>query len=484
MLFNSYIFMLVFLPITLVIYFTLRNIEKHTWAKLWLITMSLWFYSYYNPSYLLVILSSIAVNYTCSYAMNRSRSEKKKRWVLLCGIVFNVGLIFYFKYFDFFIENINAVFGSNYALRNIVLPLGISFFTFQQISFIVDSYRGETTGYSLTDYMLFVTFFPQLIAGPIVLHSEIIPQFNNRTKFRVNYDNVAEGLYILAVGLFKKVLIADTFGRAVSYGYSSIASLSGLEAMIVMFSYTFQIYFDFSGYCDMARGIGLLLNIELPVNFNSPYKAKSIMEFWDRWHMTLTRFLRTYIYFPLGGNRKGKIRTYVNVMVVFLISGLWHGANWTFIVWGGLHGIANCLNKRFKNIWDKVNGILQWVATFLFVNFAWVFFRADSIRDAIMMFRRMLVGGFGISTTFANQIMIPEMLFLKQLPGFNMMFAKVPSVGLWFLLIVGLIGVLKFKNCNNLKITYTWRTVLMTGVLLVWTIVSFSEVSTFLYFGF
>ena len=233
--------------------------------------------------------------------------------------------------------------------------MGISFFTFQQVSYLVDSYRTqETRDYGFIEYTLFVLFFPQLIAGPIVLHKEMIPQFRNEHNRIFNSENFSRGMYIFAIGLFKKVLIADTFSQAVAIGYNNVENLSSLEALLVSFSYTFQIYFDFSGYCDMAIGISSMFNINLPQNFNSPYKSTSIIDFWNRWHMSLTRFLREYVYFPLGGSRKGKVRTYVNVMIVFLVSGIWHGANWTFIVWGIMHGVAQCLNRMFKNIWAKL----------------------------------------------------------------------------------------------------------------------------------
>ncbi len=483
MLFNSYIFVYLFLPLTLIGYYGFRRFEKHELAKTFLIIMSLWFYAYNNPSYLILILSSICVNYLCSYFMSRTQNFIKK-FLLVGGILFNVGLIFYFKYYDFFVENMNLVLGTDFVLKNIMLPLGISFFTFQQISFVVDSYRGETENYSFVDYALFVSFFPQLVAGPIVLHNEIIPQFNDRKKYELDYTNVGKGLYILAIGLFKKVLIADTFGEIVAYGYSTVGTLSSLEVILVMLLYTFQIYYDFSGYCDMARGIALLLNIDLPCNFNSPYQAKSITEFWDRWHMTLTRFLRTYIYFPLGGNRRGKIRTYVNIMIVYLVSGIWHGANWTFIVWGVMHGVANCLNRVFRKQWDKIPEIIRWIFTFAFVNIAWVFFRADSVGQAFEMLERLAEGSLSVSSQFINQISIPEYKFLMMIPGLKVIFTNYPIIIAVLLVMVGLVGVMKFKNCNDIKFEYTWKNALITIILLVWTSCSFSGVSTFLYFNF
>ncbi len=338
MLFNSYIFILLFLPVSVSIYFLLNKAHQYVLSNIWLIGMSLWFYAYFNVDYIVIILVSISGNYILSrmlYTKSINKNSFMKKTVLIIGILINIISIFYFKYFDFFITNINALFHQNFELKNILLPLGISFFTFQQISYLIDSYRGETKDYGFIEYALFVSFFPQLIAGPIVLHSEVIPQFRDRELRKFNHDNMAKGLYIFAIGLFKKVLIADTFAKAVSWGFNSYLSISSMDTFLVSLFYTFQLYFDFSGYCDMAIGIGNMFNIQLPANFNSPYKATSITDFWSRWHMSLTRFLRQYVYIPLGGNRKGKIRTYVNIMIVYLISGIWHGANWTFIIWGG-----------------------------------------------------------------------------------------------------------------------------------------------------
>ena len=336
MLFNSYIFVFLFLPLTLFGYYMFNRFRQYKLANLFLIGMSFWFYGYFNQSYLLIICGSIAGNFLISKILEWfSQKQNTRKIVLIIGICANAVVIFYFKYYDFFLENVNSIFRKSFELKNIVLPLGISFFTFQQISYLVDSYRGETKDYAFDEYALFVSFFPQLIAGPIVLHGEVIPQFRNRKNRRIIPENFSKGMYIFALGLFKKVIIADTFGKAVTYGYGTIETLSSLEALIVSLSYTFQLYFDFSGYCDMAIGIGNMFNIELPQNFNSPYKSVSITDFWSRWHMSLTRFLRTYIYIPLGGNRKGKVRTYINIMLVYLVSGLWHGANWTYLLWGG-----------------------------------------------------------------------------------------------------------------------------------------------------
>lgn len=272
MLFNSYLFIFLFLPLALVGYFLLNRCKLYRVSNVFLTGMSLWFYGYFNPAYLWIICGSILVNFALSKLMERPALVRLRKPILAVGILLNVAVIFYYKYFDFFLENVNAVFGQSFALRHIVLPLGISFFTFQQLSYLVDSYRGQTKGYTFDEYALFVSFFPQLVAGPIVLHSEVIPQFRDTAKRQFLPEHFSQGLYIFTLGLFKKVIVADTFGQAVSFGFGSISSLSSLEALLVSLSYTFQLYFDFSGYCDMALGIGQMFNIDLPQNFNSPYQ--------------------------------------------------------------------------------------------------------------------------------------------------------------------------------------------------------------------
>ena len=379
MLFNSYVFVLLFLPLTIAIYFGINRFGYHRAALLFLFLASLVFYSFDHPELTLVLITSIFINYLLAYGINYSTGTKRGKVLLSIGILLNVGSIFYFKYYNFFFTNLDRIFQQGFQTRDIILPLGISFYTFQQISYLIDTYRGETKDYSFEEYAAFVSFFPQLVAGPIVLHGEIIPQFREKGKWYFNHDNFANGIYIFAVGMFKKVLLADTLGRAVSWGWSNIDALEAMELIVLSLSFTFQLYFDFSGYCDMAVGIGKMFNIELPINFLSPYKACSVVEFWRGWHITLTRFLRNYVYIPLGGGKKGKLRTYVNVMIIFILSGIWHGANWTFILWGILHGLAQVLNRIFKDIWDKCNQVFRWIITFSFVNVSWLLFRADSV---------------------------------------------------------------------------------------------------------
>ncbi len=307
----------------------------------------------------------------------------------------NLGLLYYFKYLDFTIDNVNRIFHMDFALRNIVLPLGISFYTFQQMSFVIDSYWKKMGAYSFLDYCLFVSFFPQLVAGPIVLHQEMIPQFQDIRNRKVRFENLLPGMEYFMIGFAKKVLVADAFARICDAGYDNLLELNSLSAVLTIAAFTLQIYFDFSGYCDMAVGLGRLFNIHIPVNFQSPYKAVTISDFWKRWHMTLTRFLTAYLYIPLGGNRKGLLRTCVNTMIVFTVFGLWHGAAWTYVLWGVFHGMAMVVSRVGKKWLERVPKWLLWLGTFSFVNVAWFFFRAEYFRQPWRLLGRLLGGGSG-----------------------------------------------------------------------------------------
>ena len=416
MLFNSYEFIFVFLPITLLIYFYLNNKRLTEASKGFLVASSLFFYSWWNIAYLPIILVSMILNYLVGRSLNKTEKNKEfsKKLILIFGIFCNLCLLGYFKYADFLIENFNVAFESKTELLELALPLAISFFTFQQIAYLVDSYNQETKKYNFLNYALFVTFFPQLIAGPIVHHKEMMPQFirvRNKVK---NYRNIALGLFIFSIGLFKKVVIADTFAISATAGFDIAPTLNLFEAWVTSLSYTFQLYFDFSGYTDMAIGLALLFNIRLPINFNSPYKATNIQDFWRRWHMTLSRFLRNYVYIPLGGNKEGEFRTYTNIMATFIIGGLWHGAGWTFVFWGFLHGLALMVQRLWSMLGLKIWTWLAWFITFNFVNIAWIFFRAKEWDDAIKVLNGMFFGSidFNISTFKILSILIGFFIIL------------------------------------------------------------------------
>jgi len=392
LLFNSYEFIFLFLPLTFFIYFYLNQKKLTIASKGFLLFASLFFYSWWNILYLPLILASMLFNFMIGKGLNDTKNKKiSKKSLLIFGIVANIALLVYFKYSDFLIENFNLATSSNVELLHLALPLAISFFTFQQIAYLVDSYRQETGAYDFLNYAVFVTFFPQLIAGPIVHHGEMMPQFaNSQNRFK-NYRHIAMGLFIFSLGLFKKVVIADLFALWATAGFDNASNLNSYEAWATSLSYTFQLYFDFSGYTDMAIGLALLFNIKLPINFNSPYKATNIQDFWRRWHITLSRFLRDYIYIPLGGNQKGDFRTYANLLTTFIIGGIWHGAGWTFIFWGFLHGFALVVHRIWTQLGFKLWKWVAWFITFNFINIAWVFFRAKEWQDAIDILKRMFL---------------------------------------------------------------------------------------------
>jgi len=392
LLFNSYEFIFLFLPLTFFIYFYLNQKKLTIASKGFLLFASLFFYSWWNILYLPLILASMLFNFMIGKGLNETKNKKiSKKSLLIFGIVANIALLVYFKYSDFLIENFNLATSSNVELLHLALPLAISFFTFQQIAYLVDSYRQETGAYDFLNYAVFVTFFPQLIAGPIVHHGEMMPQFaNSQNRFK-NYRHIAMGLFIFSLGLFKKVVIADLFALWATAGFDNASNLNSYEAWATSLSYTFQLYFDFSGYTDMAIGLALLFNIKLPINFNSPYKATNIQDFWRRWHITLSRFLRDYIYIPLGGNQKGDFRTYANLLTTFIIGGIWHGAGWTFIFWGFLHGFALVVHRIWTQLGFKLWKWVAWFITFNFINIAWVFFRAKEWQDAIDILKRMFL---------------------------------------------------------------------------------------------
>lgn len=487
MLFNSYIFILLFFPLCLIGYFGLNHLKQYTLAQAFLLAMSLWFYGYFNPSYLTIILVSIAANYSFTRLMGWTRNQTLRKLELILAVLLNIGVLFYFKYFDFFLMNMNRIFRTDFALRNILLPLGISFFTFQQVSYVVDAYRGEVQKYGFLQYASFVVYFPQLIAGPIVTHDELIPQFMDLSKKHFNWDNFARGLFMFTLGLGKKVLIADTFGAAANWGFGNVQILDTTNAFLTSLAYTIQIYFDFSGYCDMAIGIGEMMNLELPVNFDSPYKALTISDFWKRWHKTLTRFFTRYVYIPLGGSRKGELRTYLNVMIVYLVSGIWHGANYTFIAWGILHGLF-CVLYRWKQNWfDSLHPVMNWLITFNFVNLAWVLFRADSIGDALVLFKAILRMEIGpISEHITNAFLLPELNLLITKVPLLIYFQWYPNL-LVLLFFAGTLALLLgARNAREHMLTFrpTLKNLLTVAVLLFWCVLSFAGVSTFLYFNF
>lgn len=378
MLFNSYEFIFVFLPIVVVGFFVISARWGKNGGIPWLALTSLGFYGYWDASYVPLLLLSILVNYNlgCRIASNGKNP-------LLVGIVFNLMLLGYFKYTDFFLSSVNDALGTNISLLGIVLPLGISFFTFTQIACLVDIYRRETKLDGFFSYLEFVTIFPHLIAGPIITHRLMQPQFMADSTYKVNWENMGKGLMLFSVGLFKKVCIADSISPWVGEFFGRADNLNFVEAWMAALGYTMQLYFDFSGYSEMAIGLALMINLKFPMNFDMPYRSLSIIEFWRRWHMTLGSWVKDYLYIPLGGNRQGEFKKMRNLLVSMLLIGLWHGAGWTFVVWGGLHGIYLVINHQWRRLNLQLPKAVAWVLTFMAVTCAWVLFRAENIGAAV-----------------------------------------------------------------------------------------------------
>lgn len=472
MLFNSFEFLFVFLPITFIVYFSLNKFKLVNLATGWLVVASLTFYSYWKIDYLPLILTSMLFNYSFGKTLSSENNLKiNKKAIMIFAIIFNISLLVYYKYFDFLIYNLNKVFHSDFNYMHIMLPLAISFFTFQQIAYIVDSYEGKTKEYDFLTYSLFVTFFPQLIAGPIVHHKEMMPQFAKMKNRFLNKKNISVGLFLLSIGLFKKVMIADNLSPFVIMSYEQTHVLTFFEAWCTSICYTMQLYFDFSGYCDMAMGIGYLFNIVLPQNFNSPYKADSIQDFWRRWHITLSRFLRDYIYIPLGGNRLGQFKTYRNLFLTFLIGGIWHGANWTFVIWGAMHGLMMCIHRFWKTLNIKIPHYVAVLMTFLFVNFTWVYFRAPYISKSNEVIKSM----FGLNG-FAPLVIDKLRLVFYNGDIKISLFLIIPSIILIFFVKNSVEFAQKFRQ-NKIYFIATY-------IMFIVSILSLNKISEFLYFQF
>ena len=482
MLFNSIQYILVFLPVVVILYYIMLKYRLIFASQIWLIIASIVFYSWWDPKYTTLLLLSMLMNFSIGNCFQAKifQDDYKRKCLLIFGLTLNILILGYYKYTNFFIDNINHIFGTDITITKIVLPLGISFFTFTQIAYIVDAYKREADEYSFSNYLLFVTFFPHLIAGPILHHKEIMPQFNELKRKVLRYDNITKGLFLFIIGLFKKTCLADVLSLYVANGYCNNTNITTLEAWIIMLCYTLQIYFDFSGYTDMAIGSAKMLNIDLPINFNSPYKAISVQDFWKRWHITLSRFLRDYIYIPLGGNRKGELRAYSNILTTMLIGGLWHGASWLFVLWGGLHGLAQCIHKLYLK--TKIQ-IPKWFAifiTFMFVNFTWVIFRAQNINQAKGIYQNL----FNI-----NNFIIPKTYNL------DFIFKDSGNMYSYILLILPLSLIIVFLCKNSLEIINcininSSKKAIVYGILFAFLFIicllkiSISNYSEFIYFNF
>lgn len=393
MIFSTYQFILVFLPIVFGVYFILNKLKLYTISKIWLVIASLYFYASGSKAFFPFFLASIFGNYSVGTALSKLQGDKHKierKLMLVIGVIANIALLGYYKYIDFFLENINFISNINIPLKHIILPIGISFFTFQLIAFLVDSYRGETKDYNIIDYLLFITFFPQLIVGPIVHHKEMVTQFENEENAKLNWNNIALGLFVFSIGCAKKMLLADVLTtNAQNFFIACQTNFTFLNTWFYSLEYTISYYFDLSGYADMAIGLGLMFNIIIPQNFNSPYKATDFQEYWKRWHMTLSRFLGTYIFRNVYKKDNKWRNYYVATMVTFFVSGFWHGAGWNFIVWGIINGILVCIASYRNKKGMKAPFILSWIINFILVILTRVLFVSDSFTFAWHVYKGM-----------------------------------------------------------------------------------------------
>lgn len=491
MLFNSYEFIFAFLPVTLLGYWWLGRSRQFAAAVAWLLGASMFFYGYWNPAYVPLLVISIAGNYGIARAIESAGpgGAIARRW-LWGGVVFNLGILGYYKYAGFFVRSLNAVADTGWVVPQILLPLAISFYSFTQIAYLVDTHKGEVqpSRCHWAAYGLFVTFFPQLIAGPILRHDELLPDLGRARTFFASHRNLARGLVLFFIGLAKKVLIADHLSPWVAVAFDHAHALTFLEAWVGAIAYTLQLYFDFSGYSDMAIGLGWMFNIPLPWNFDSPYKATSIVDFWRRWHITLSNFLRDYLYIPLGGSRRGQVRRYTNLLTTMLLGGLWHGAGWTYVVWGGLHGGYLCINHAWRRWGRPLPKAIAWFLTMLAVIVSWVCFRAASLGDAWAILKAM-AGFKGVVVADALRGALPwiaDMGVVRFLPTED--FPYLPPVGLrsGVILAILIAGVVSLPNSRQWfeRFRPTWPWLVGTGAIALAALLSLNQVSEFLYFQF
>jgi alginate O-acetyltransferase complex protein AlgI len=488
LLFNSYAFILCFLPLTLLVQASLNRKGWAPQAKTGLVLASLLFYGLWDWRALPVLLFSIFFNHWAAVRIGAAGpDDSPRRRLLVLSVAVNLLCLGFFKYADFLLANAGSLAGTHLSPLGIAAPLGISFYTFMQIAYLADVSRGSIRPGSLTDDALFGSFFPYIASGPIVRHDALTGQFGGPLGLTVTGENLARGLFLFSLGLFKKTALADNLAITATGGFDSAATLNFLEAWITSLSYTFQLYFDFSGYTDMALGAALMMGITLPANFLSPYKAVSIRDFWRRWHITLSTFLRDYLYIPLGGSRKGVARTYGNLLVTFLLCGLWHGAAWTYVFWGFLHGAAMVVQRLWERTGIRLSRALAWLVTFNFLNVSFVFFRARDWGDVLKVLKGMCgLNGFVVSKNLAG---IPGIQDLAALGiRFGQWHEHLPKAPTYiYLLCLALIPlVLLTRNSNELteRFAPTWRTAAAFAFLMAWGLLSLNRASVFLYFNF
>ena len=469
------------MPLTVIFYFLANNI-KTTLGKVVIISASIVFYTLGRINMLIYLGMSMLINYCAALIIKKTKYSSLAVFLSVC---INIGLLLYFKYLNFALTNINGLFKTSFLSRQIIIPLGISFYTFQQIAYIVTTAKGELKDNSLIDYLVYILFFPKLIMGPLVEPVDFMYQINDERKKQINLSNIAIGLKLFSLGLLKKVLFADTFAKAVSWALTNLYTTTGLDCLLLALFCSFEIYFDFSGYSDMAIGVSKMMNIDLPMNFDSPYKALSIRDFWKRWHISLTKFLTKYIYIPLGGSRKGSVQTYINTLIVFLISGLWHGANRTFVIWGLIHGLLSCFDRMFNKVEEKIAVPIRWFCTFCMVSILWVLFNVETIGQWLHVLKNIFLMQNGI---ISDEMMMPFNLVENQFIYDTLHLSALSTDFRWlnmfiFILIAFFICLVPENNYRN-KGKLTLGSLILASVAFIWGILFLGTESTFVYFGF
>lgn len=490
MILPSYSFIFIFLPIVIIGYYLFNSRSMYTAGKIVLLLASLLFYYSMGWKGFIVLGSSIIICYLiATYGLKASHSSIIRQSLLTIGVLVNILLLLYCKYLGYFELLLNKYAGSSLTFTALVIPVGISYFTFSQISFLVDSYRNPDEKYSLIDYAIYVSFFPKITVGPIVFAKEFIPQLNNESYKRPDYTRLSKGFVRLTLGLSKKLILADNIGPFVDLCYQNISSLGTTNALLAIVGYTLQIYFDFSGYCDIAIAICMMLGFDIIDNFDAPYRAISINDFWKRWHISLTRFFRNYLYIPLGGNRKGVIRTYINTLIIFLVSGLWHGAATTFIVWGAIHGVGIIISKIISPVTKHVPKFIRFAVTFVFINLSWVFFRSPDLNTASAIFKQLFSGNFTpvnaniIAACIPPEAQLIQWITLQYAPALTYYVACAVVI---LFIIAGLLLCTLGKTAREIteNFTATKTRLTITVILFVWSILSLSQVTEFIYVNF
>lgn len=480
--FNSYQFILVLLPAFVVCYFLLSRIRPQL-GKLAIIAFSVWFYAVGGWQSAAVLGGSMAVNLLLSFWL--SRAKRRRKGLLALIVAANVLLLLWFKYYGFAVTTLSGLLDRQFAVRDLFLPLGISFFTFQQIAFAVSVYRGALERVSVPDYLSYILFFPKLTMGPLAEPADLIGQFNDPERKRPDWANIACGLKLFGFGLFKKLVLADTFVQGVRWGFGNLESATAGDLFLVMLCYTLQIYFDFSGYSDMATGVAKMINVTLPINFDSPLKATSVKDFWKRWHLTLTGFLTKYVYFPLGGSRKGAVRTYVNILLVFLISGMWHGANWTFLLWGALHGVLMCLERLFDKPLQRVNVAVRWLFTFLTVALLRMLFLTDTIAQWGQILGTMFsFQSMAVSDGLLEVFLLPETGFLLDKLDFLGLDSAVRGLPMLVTTVFGFLLCMIPENNYRRQDRLNAANMILCAIAFAWAFLCLGSESVFVYFNF